>query len=308
MRWYQHNYHTPFALKFMFFTIPRIPKFLQPPIAAVTAFVFFFLLGSERRAVLRNLEALSRRRKMGLWWTAYRVFYSFCDFMVSYCYISRAEHTQLLSMLSHPDRGAEKIDRCLRMGNGLIVWTAHLGNWEFASRLLEMHGVKVNVARVVEKDKPAELMLRDMMSNERLNIVELNDGSLASVKLLHALRGNEIVAMQGDRIYHAHWATARFFGKETKFPLGPFILSYIGGSPILPGVIVRERWLRYRVIMGEPILISHTDDREKDLQAALQQAVAFLEEMVRAYDHQWLNFFDFWKTQTSPKGIAGDGS
>jgi hypothetical protein len=45
----------------------------------------------------------------------------------------------------------------------LIVWTAHLGNPEFASRLLEMHGRPVNVARVVE-DKPAEKMLRDRMS------------------------------------------------------------------------------------------------------------------------------------------------
>ena len=55
-----------------------------------------------------------------------------------------------------------KIDQCLAAGHGLIVWTAHLGNSEFASRLLEMHGRPVNVARVVE-DKPAEIMLRNLM-------------------------------------------------------------------------------------------------------------------------------------------------
>src|ERR1019366_9177669 len=88
---------------------------------------------------------------LALQWKVYRVFYSFCDFMVSYCYVPQATHAQLLSMLVDKDkdkaRGAAKIDACLAAGNGLIVWTAHLGNSEFASRLLEMHGRPVNVAR-----------------------------------------------------------------------------------------------------------------------------------------------------------------
>ena len=265
--------------------------------------IFFFLLRSERGAVLRNLWHISPCRRVRLLWTAYRVFYSFCDFMVSYCYVPEASDRQLHAMLSSPDRGAEKIDRCLRAGSGLIVWTAHLGNWEFASRLLELHGVRVNVARVVERDKPSELTLRDLMSNDRLNVVELNGDRLASVRLLHALRENEIVAIQGDRLFHAHSAPARFFGREVRFPLGPFVLSYVGGAPILPGFVVRDAWLRYRVIMGEPIHIPHTGDRERDLRAALQQAVSFLEENVRVYSHQWMNFFDFWEAQAATKGI-----
>jgi KDO2-lipid IV(A) lauroyltransferase len=123
--------------------------------------------------------------------------------------------------------------------------------------------------------------------------------------LLHALRENEIVAIQGDRLYHAHWATARFFGAEMRFPLGPFILARISGAPVLPGFVVREQWLKYRVIMGEPIRVADTGDRERDLQEAVQQAVAFLEKNVRAYDYQWLNFFDVWATQMPPEAAPG---
>ncbi len=303
MRWYEHDYHTPFALRFVFLTIPRIPKFFHPAIATVTALIFFFLLGSERRAVIDNLRHISGIMKRRPWWTAYRVFYSFCDLMVSYCFVPRATDPQLLAMLLRPDRGADKIDACLSLGKGLIVWTAHLGNWEFASRLLELHGVKVNVARVVERDKPAEAALRDLMSNERLNIVALNEDPLASVRLLHALRGNEIVAIQGDRMYHAHSVQVQFFGVKMKFPLGPFFLAYCSGAPILPGFVVREKWLRYRVIMGEPIRISQTGDRDRNLQAAAQQAVAFLENSVRIYNYQWLNFYDVWATQAGDNGI-----
>ena len=297
MRWYEHKYHTPFALRFVFLTIPRIPRFFHPAIAVVTAGIFFCLLGKERRAVFSNLRHIAPRSAIRIWWTAYRVFYSFCDFMVSYCFVPGATDEQLLAMLGGNSRGEAKIDACLRTGKGLIVWTAHLGNWEFASRLLELHGVKVNVARVVERNQPAEAALRDLMKNDRLNIVELNDDPLASVRLLHALRENEIVAIQGDRVYQGHGAAARFFGEEMRFPLGPFILAYFSGAPVLPGFVVRERWLRYRVILGEPIEVSRSVDRDRCLRAALQQAVAFLESNVRVYDHQWLNFFDLWAAQ-----------
>jgi predicted LPLAT superfamily acyltransferase len=305
--WYQHKFNHPLALKIVFSTIPRLPVAFHPPIAAATALFFFLVLRKERKAILRNLEHICPASGIRQWWKAYKTFYSFCDFMVSYCYVPAAGHLQLKSMLADPYHGADKIDQCLQMGKGLIVWTAHLGNWEFASRLLEMHGVQVNVARMVEQDKPAEIMLRNLMQNDRLRIVELNRDRLASVRLMYALRENQIVAIQGDRIYSDYCGIAAFFGQKTRFPLGPFFLSYASGAPILPGFVVREGWLRYRVIMGDPIQIAHTNDRERDLQTALERTVGFLQQTVRDHSTQWLNFFDFW-TMQSPLDLSNKSS
>ena len=275
----------------------------------VTALIFFFLLKRERRAVAGNLRRVSGKRGLALQWKVYRVFYSFCDFMVSYCYVPQATHAQLLSMLVDKDkdkaRGAAKIDQCLAAGHGLIVWTAHLGNSEFASRLLEMHGRPVNVARLVE-DKPAEIMLRNLMANERLKIVDLSGGVRATIELLQALRRNEIVAIQGDRVYRRHSADVPFFSEPAAFPLGPFLLSQVSGAPVLPGFVIRQGWLRYRVLMGDPIppLSSQaasadtsqatSDDSEADPHAGLRLAVRFLEKTLATHYDQWLNFFDFW--------------
>jgi KDO2-lipid IV(A) lauroyltransferase len=163
---------------------------------------------------------------------------------------------------------------------------------------------KVNVARVVERDKPAEAMLRDLMTNDRLRAVDLNEGPIASMKLLAALRGNEIVAIQGDRVYQGFSAELPFFGAPASFPLGPFFLAYITGAPVLPGFVVRKGWLRYRVIMSDPIELPQTGDRERDLEAGLRQAVRFLEENVRKYHDQWLNFFEFWPAAAHNEGPA----
>jgi lauroyl/myristoyl acyltransferase len=303
-RWYEHRFHNIPAQRIIFAIIPRLPRFLHPPIAVVTALIFFLMLKQERRAVAGNLRRVSGKRGLALQWKVYWVFYSFCDLMVSYCYIPQASHSQLLSMLVDAERGGAKIDQCLAAGNGLIVWTAHVGNWEFASRLLEMHGRPVNVARVVE-DNPAEFLLRNLMASPRLKIVDLRAGAQATIELLQALRRNEIVAMQGDRVYQRHSAGVPFFSEPASFPLGPFLLSQVSGAPVLPGFVVRQGWLRYAALMGDPIPPVESGGGDAGLQEALSQAVRFLEKTLAIHYDQWLNFFNFWPV-TSREGSSCD--
>lgn len=292
--WYRHPFHSVAVLQFAFFGLRFMPRLAQRPVAWVTALVFYLILKRERRAVAGNLRRVSGKSGLALQAKVCGVFYSFCDLISSYAFIPEASHEHLLAMLTDPDRGAATIDGCLAAGRGVIVWTAHLGNPEFASRLLEMHGRPVNVARVVE-DKPAEKMLRDRMSNDLLRIVDLRGGARATIDLLQALRRNEIVAIQGDRVYHErHTLEISFFGAPVAFPLGPFVLSQVSGAPVLPGFVVRRGWLRYRVLLGAPILPDSTGSRQEDQRAGLLQAVRFLEVQLANYYDQWVNFFDFW--------------
>ena len=145
------------------------------------------------------------------------------------------------------------------------------------------------------KTQPAERLLRDRMNNQRLRIVNLAEGARATIELLQALRRNEIVAIQGDRVFHSrHSASQPFFGAEASFPLGPFLLAEAAGAPLLPGFVVRTRWQHYRVLLGEPIMTSSTGNHEENQRAALSKAVGFLEAQLKNYDDQWVNFFDFW--------------
>jgi KDO2-lipid IV(A) lauroyltransferase len=295
-RWYEHRFHNTTALRMIFAVMPRLPRFLHPPVAAVTALIFFLILKRERRAVTGNLRRVSGKHGFALQWKVYRVFYSFCDLMVSYCFVPQATHKQLLDMLVDSDGSGDKINQCLAAGNGLIVWTAHVGNWEFASRLLAIYGA-VNVARVVE-DNPAEIALRNLMAGEHIKTVDLKRGVPATLDLLQALRRNEIVAIQGDRIYQRHTLKVPFFSLPTSFPVGPFLLSQVSGAPVLPAFVIRRGWLRYHVLMGDPILAIppqlKRDDNEPHLHEAMCQAVRFLEKTLTTHYDQWMNYFDFW--------------
>jgi lauroyl/myristoyl acyltransferase len=280
----------------IFVIMPRLPRFLHPPVASVTALIFFLGLKRERRAVTGNLRRVSGKRGLALQWKVYRVFYSFCDLMVSYCFVPQATQSELLAMLVDSDAGGDKIDKCLAAGNGLIVWTAHVGNWEFASRLLAMYG-RVNVARVVE-DKPAEIALRNLMASDRIKVVDLKQGVSATLELLQALRRNEIVAIQGDRVYQRRTLDVPFFSQPTSFPLGPFLLSQVSGAPVLPAFVIRQGWLRYHALIGDPIPAvppgAPGRDDNAGLYEAMSQAVRFLETTLTTHYDQWMNYFDFW--------------
>jgi predicted LPLAT superfamily acyltransferase len=295
-RWYEHRFHNPTALRMIFAIMPKLPRLLHPLVAVVTALIFFLMLKRERRAVTGNLRRVSGKRGLALQWKVYWVFYSFCDLMASYCFVPQATHLQLLGMLVDSEGSGAKIDQCLAAGNGLIVWTAHVGNWEFASRLLAIYG-RVNVARVVE-DKPAEIMLRNLMTSERLRTVDLKGGVPATIELLQALRRNEIVAIQGDRVYQRHTFDVPFFSQPTSFPLGPFLLSQVSGAPVLPVFVIRRGWLRYQVLMGDLIAAVPSrvtcGDQDAGLYEAMCQAVRFLEKTLTTHYDQWMNYFDFW--------------
>jgi predicted LPLAT superfamily acyltransferase len=67
--------------------------------------------------------------------------------------------------------------------------------------------------------------------------------------------------------------------------------------------MIRQGWLRYRVLMGDPIPAAASRARRgKDdaglydagLNDAMCQAVRFLETTLTTHYDQWMNFFDFW--------------
>ncbi len=127
----------------------------------------------------------------------------------------------------------------------------------------------------------------------------ISKGSVpATIELLQALRRNEIVAIQGDRVYQRHTFEVPFFSQPTSFPLGPFLLSQVSGAPVLPAFVIRRSWLRYHALIGDPIpavppqVTGGGDDA--GLYEAMCQAVRFLEATLATHYDQWMNYFDFW--------------
>ena len=179
-------------------------------------------------------------------------------------------------------------------GKGVLLLTAHLGNWEVGGLMLAQMKQPIHVVLVPDIFPGVERQRRKL--HEACGVVEIRvDRSFVpTLAVLRALSQNGIVAMQGDRDFDNTGVAVPFFGREAYFPRGPLRVAMASGATVLPSFIVRMPDGRYRAIVEEPLVVESGEDRDASLRRNLERYVAILERYVREYPDQWYCFYPFW--------------
>ena len=285
-RWYAHGLNRVSVYRLATGAAGALPRPARLRLAAALAPCLRSQFAAEWAAVTANMArimpsaAASTRRALVA--DVFRHFaMCFSDLLVA------NRRAQAPRLLDHVE-GMHHLDAAARDGRGLILITAHLGNWELAGRLLA--GATVRPTHVVveaEVDPGVERWLRG--GGAPVSFV-VRSRPTAVLPLVTALRRNEIVALQGDRALGTRGDVGvSFFGAEARFPIGPFLLASAAGAPLVPAFCVLGRDRRYTVTVEPPIRVERDGERP-----ALERWVAVLERAIRAYPEQWFNFFDAW--------------
>jgi len=215
------------------------------------------------------------------------VFHNFAVCFTDLITTNRADRTEKLLASTE---GMEHLATAERLGRGLVVVTAHLGNWELGGRLLA--GTVTRPTHVVvapEQDPGVERFLRADGGPVRFLT---RTSPLDVLPLVSALRRNEVVALQGDRALGGRGDRRQmFFGVPAPFPLGPFILARAARAPVLPAFCLLRPDRRYTIAIGEPWTVAAGGEVQ-----ALVRWVSVLERMIRQHPTQWFNFYDVWTT------------
>jgi len=191
--------------------------------------------------------------------------------------------------------GYSRIVEAREQGNGVLLLTGHLGNWEIGGLMLAEMRQPIHVVLVPDIFPAVEQARRAL--HERAGISEIRvDRSFApTLAVLRALKSNAIVAMQGDRDFNNTGIAVQFFGKEAFFPRGPLLMAMSTSATVLPAFIVRVPDGRYRAIVEEPLAIVKEGDRETALAENVRRYVAILERYVGQNPEQWYCFYPFWE-------------
>ena len=177
-----------------------------------------------------------------------------------------------------------------KKGQGVVVLTAHLGNWEVGLRFLAEFGVPVNVVMLADRRSAAERWLMSRRESSGVTVLRATDPT-AMLSVHAALSRNEIVAMQGDRSFGGRTFDAELFGASYRFPAGPFLLASVCSAPIVPCFVVQEGWWRWKTLIGDPILLPNRDTSPA---VGASQYASQLEAAIRNHPDQWFTFFDAW--------------
>jgi len=190
--------------------------------------------------------------------------------------------------------GFEKIDAALANGKGIIMLSAHIGNWELLPLYFVAKGYTTNViARRVyyqKYDKWVELLRESTGAN-----IIFRDES--PKKILRALHNNEVLGILPDQdIDSVESIFVNFFGRPAHTPTAPVQIAVKMSSPMLPCFIIRENH-RHKIIVEDPIDLQITGNKAEDVIKNTQAWSSLLESYIRKYPEQWMWVHRRWKTR-----------
>jgi KDO2-lipid IV(A) lauroyltransferase len=163
-----------------------------------------------------------------------------------------------------------------------------MGSFELGAVALTQLNERVHV--VFRRDQMDGFERLRSTLHQRLGIVEaaLDDKWTVWLRLRDALRADEVVAIQGDRVMPGqNGMEMPFLGGHLLLPTGPVKLASASGAPIIPVFTVRAPDGRVRICVEDAIDVPHplNDQAKAD---AMRQIAEVLAKYVRAYPEQWL--------------------
>lgn len=192
--------------------------------------------------------------------------------------------------------GIEHILEPLGRGSGVILLGAHAGAWQAAAHMLRDYDVTVNVVAFEGEAEGVRRAMSRVESARAHRVIAVDEGFTQIVEILAALRRGEIVAMHGDRTMGGRTVSVPFFGKEARFPVGPYHLAALAGVPLVHALAMRTSGpgCRFMAWPGETLQKPSRRDRDAFHRACAARFAARLEEVLRANPYQWFNFYPFW--------------
>lgn len=288
------KYHIYQLIHFVSFWLPlRVAYWLGGSAANIR---YFFCKGDRKiiennlRQVLREASEEEIKRK------ARKVFQNFAKYIVNFSRFRQINQSNLGELITI--EGIENLHRSLAAGKGVIILTAHLGNWELGGAALALLGYPMNVVALSHEEVSVDRLFVQQRISKGIKVIPFG---LAAKRCYQALRHNEIVALLGDWDIKSQGVRIPFFGKLTTLPRGPVILSLKTGAAILPGFTIRQKDNRCKLFFEKPIFPESTGHKEEDVQKLSNQVSKSLESYIRRYPEQWLLFHEVWSEETSSK-------
>jgi len=192
--------------------------------------------------------------------------------------------------------GKENLDGALRKGKGVILVSAHLGNFPLMLAKLSLEGYKVGGIM-----RPMRNQLVEKVFNEKR--VKLNIKTIYSIprntcvyNSISSLRDNELLFIPLDQNFGTGGVFVDFFGRKAATATGPVVLARRTGAAILPCFIIRQKDDTHRVIFEQPLLLEEKETEQASIVHNIQKITAIIESYIRCVPQEWGWIHRRWKS------------
>ena len=271
------------------FLAVHLPLKLSYLLAIVISDLHYIFAKVDRANVTANLKNIfPEKNRQDIARLRIRLFRNFAKYLVDFLRFSKIDMGYIKGNIRIENR--HFIDAALSKGRGVIVLSAHIGNWELGGVITAMLGYQISAVALPHKDKGVDNFFNFQRERKGLNVIPLGK---AARQCLNILNGNKIIAIAGDRDFSRNGILLDFFGKPAIFPEGPAAFSLKTQAPIVPAFTIRNKDDSFTLRFEEPIELKPEGDREKDIKALIFKYKIIFENYIRKYPEQWYMFKKF---------------
>lgn len=233
-------------------------------------------------------DSKSRHEKRGIVWQVFlNLGKNFCEWLK----MPRLTGDDLLRLVEC--RGIEHIHAAQERGRGVIMLSAHFGNWEIISPYLTAKGFKGAVLARKLRYPEYESFLLKMRLGKGVGTIERSRFR----DVAKALKENQLIGVMPDQdVDSLEGIFVEFFGRPAYTPVGPAAVALMTKAAIVPCFIRREGPGFVLEVLPE-IPSPESTDRKEVLLEWTQRWSRVVESQIRKYPDHWVWVHRRWKTR-----------
>jgi lauroyl/myristoyl acyltransferase len=207
-----------------------------------------------------------------------------------------------------PAVGLENLDAALTRGNGIIVLSAHLGNFFLIGTRIALEGYRVHVLVNQPSNGPFAKLMDDYRLKVQQKTIHARPRREALREIGGVLRRNELAVMIADEHRRGSGVDVPFFGHTVSARRGPATLALRTEAAVVPAYLLRDGDQGLKLVIEPELELMRKTKSKTAIQENTARMTQWLEKTVRAYPDQWNWMNIHWEDNDTGPPIAKEES
>jgi KDO2-lipid IV(A) lauroyltransferase len=291
-----------YSLGFAFFVVSSLilrflPQFLLYEIAKAFAVLMYFAGGKWRKIAFKNLNDAFGKEKSP----------AEIKKIVMECFISIAKTAiELVSIVGKsPDFlkaryrlvNKENLDNAIARGKGVILVSAHFGNFPAMVVRLACEGYKAGaIMRPLKYDRFERFLSAE---RDRFNIHTIKSIPRREcvAETIRSLRNNEVIFLPLDQNFGTGGVFVNFFGRKAATATGPVVFARRTDAALVPCFIIRDKNDRHQIVFEPEVPLAQGSIEQEDIRQNVQTLTTIIETYARRYPAEWAWIHRRWRAK-----------
>jgi len=186
-----------------------------------------------------------------------------------------------------PIVGREHLDAAIDKGMGVLVLSAHLGNFFVLGTRLALEGYPTFVL----VNQPRDGRFAELMDKYRLKVkqrtIHARPRREALRQLSTILRSNQIAVIIADEYRQGKGVQVPLFGRTVIARRGPATLALRTGATVIPACLIRQPDDTLKLIIEPELELDRSGKSKAEVQENTLRMTQWLEQTIGKYPDQW---------------------